>query len=174
MYIETPYICSIFLLCIKSNAFEKSTHSRFVGFFFNMLLRWFDGLSAFVTLCIYFSKNRSGVSQELFDFKSDKIDKQDEKNLSSNSSKRYASVVLYDHEDVFFGKGKNINFYPFLNCNLFIDSVVCLKKNVVKFSCLSYFKIFFEEAFFLYISRKIILTCHISCVGSQTRFPSVS
>ena len=49
------------------------------------------------------------------------IDKQGIINLSSNSSKSYAPVVLSESEITFLREGKDAAFHPFLYCVLLIQ-----------------------------------------------------
>ena len=52
------------------------------------------------------------------------VEKPSIKNLSSCSSKSYASVVLSDSFEVtFLGDEDDVAFCPFLHCILFIDSI---------------------------------------------------
>ena len=69
--------------------------------FLQVILQWFDGKLESVTLWIDLSGNSSESFKNLLNFWSDRIEKQSIMNLSSYSSKSYASVVLSDSEVTF-------------------------------------------------------------------------
>ena len=83
--------------------------------FLHVLLQWFDEGSVSLKLRISFSKNWSDFASEFSYSRLNTIEKQSMINLTSNSSKSYASVVLSDFKVAFIGEGEDAVFFPFLS-----------------------------------------------------------
>ena len=125
--LRRPYansICSIFPLCMESNAQEKSMNSRVV-------LRSFAGILLMIQWIVqiyevmeqFFFKSHSDFPKIFLNFRSHMIEKQRSKNFSNYSSKSNVSVVLSDSKIAFLGEREDAAFCPFLNCVSFIDTV---------------------------------------------------
>ena len=80
------------------------------------MISWIGRICKFMEQFLIFPKN-------FLDFKSDTIEKQGNKNLSSYSHRIYVSAVLSDSKVAFHGEEKDSTILSFLDCVFFIDCV---------------------------------------------------
>ena len=126
--------------------------------------------------------------KNFLDFKSDLIDKQGIINLSSHSSKNYASVVLHHSELTPLGEGENAAFCPFLNCALFIHSVtlslksyVCVYIYIYIYIYIYYYYYYYYYLWLMKILKNVQLKDHIisflylcsKCSANYTCLPDI-
>ena len=129
------FIVTLYLYCLKSNAFKESTNKRVASFFFARIpsrIQWIvtilDVVNRFLWKLSWFFKELSQLRVG-YDWEAE-----DCISLSSYISKSYTSVRVDDYEVTFFWIGEDANFRPFLFCVLLIS-----KKYVIKVLCLPYF-----------------------------------
>ena len=96
---------------IESNTLEKSTNIYVASGFFKVFLQRLDGLSESVTFWINFSEKLFWFFYKNFlNFRSDTIKMKGIINLSDNSIKSYAILVLTDFKVAIWKKGEDSAF----------------------------------------------------------------
>ena len=133
-----PYariICSIFPLCMESNALEKSTNNSVASRVFLRNLLKFDGWSKCVISWINYSENHLVFLKNFLNFRLYAVELQSIVDFGRNRSKRYTSVVLVYSEVTLLGEREDASVYYVL----LIYDVAVSEQYVVEFPCFLYF-----------------------------------